>query len=1372
MALSASSDLPPTLRFVPPNLRSHSRSPSRSPNRKTNFSAQELDPLLNNLSPDSTLGALQATEAISPTKQEHDILSNSIRDASPEERALGIRAALAAQKLKEWCAELSAWSWPDPKKTSKGKGFELPENEGKAGKYLGCLTVKTVAAYEDRIEEIKDGLEALGVDELKQHVLSVHVPSRSRPSSSNGQTEACPPALTYVQLRDFTAVITATIVQALPFLAKLTTLLATWDTRLIVLQQIPILLKYLRDTRTLLDGSLKSLKSDELSVSFTREHFLEDREALADSIADLGAKFDRVLDILEGRDDALPEKWIDEMDRIEADYASWVVEAERRVLYNEWVERNGTNKEPPPELLSPAFTPASRASPAKLSRANSTQGQEESRVLNIDGSSLAPSPNHEKQLEKVAGERPNVKVNVLSVHQSIRRLRESAPHAYTGTESPVSAPEPNNHFETQSRLGPEANSNAHQGDVDVSQTSVDNIEELDGVQEATQPTPIRRETISNGDLHSSHGVQSKVLDSSKDSSQLQAIPNENGTVGNISPRISDTQRIQEGHDGIRDEPKRPTPLLLPHQFHKRDISNVSAVDSVLSDTYTDLSSAEIMDASTAEVVGTPIFDPRPRRASVDLLSMRTPTSDTIQTIKRPQSAYLNELDSPSSDSMTDRKKRALSLSLVTLLPKSGTEETSKSISPPEKAERQTENLGISNNEAKEEVRRASLTPIETFSSGQIRNIVVGRRGSSATSFETPFSPSSVYSRDAETLRPSTADSRFSAKTDSKSKASTPSRRSASISRSSQRGSPEQRPKSLSPERFSPPAIPRRSSRRKSLAPQVALFQHASQGDSSLLNHTQNVASENSGALRVNVSNLESSNQAWSDHQSNTAYNDISPSIYSPTDSVRFSTSRIPVVMTGTKKAASSPRTTGDKMDEKISSILTTVPMKIKLAAEPTSPIEDTLMPHTNRQSDTASRSSSNPFPASTSKSSSNSTSTSTRSSTPTPSLTLTPARRVRTSQPAESDIRLYHLHRNSPNQSKDASPIKLFVRLVGQEGERVMVRVGGGWADLGEYLREYAQHHGGSRRISGNQFEVQNFPTPSQSSATTSSQPSNNLSINKIRPSVPPRPASLLDLFDLGSSDPPARSSTPAATNTHRPRRSTTNATLESPMPSPALSTFTATTATSTPRSYGQSDASSSSAAATPSPSAAILSPNDLRYNLQDPAGLKAPTAYTPLGASGPKSSVKSRASSATFSSAIAASRSRSTTPAEHLDLENANANAGDEKWVDEMVGKARRISSGRQQQQRAVSTIGIGTGTPGYVAKGRKASANSLGEALEIGEDALALPPLPPSPSPVTIKGGGDVGGTGNERSGATKPRPKSSIGGIRRVFLRRKDK
>ena len=76
---------------------------------------------------------------------------------------------------------------------------------------------------------------------------------------------------------------------------------------------------------------------------------------------------------------------------------------------------------------------------------------------------------------------------------------------------------------------------------------------------------------------------------------------------------------------------------------------------------------------------------------------------------------------------------------------------------------------------------------------------------------------------------------------------------------------------------------------------------------------------------------------------------------------------------------------------------------------------------------------------------------------------------------------MYHLH-----QPGKEVPIKLFVRLVGESGERVMVRIGGGWADLGEYLKEYAIHHG-RRSLSDGRFEIQGMPQ--SPSATQSSSP-------------------------------------------------------------------------------------------------------------------------------------------------------------------------------------------------------------------------------------------------------------------------------------------
>ncbi|RYC60998.1 hypothetical protein CHU98_g5209 [Xylaria longipes] len=72
----------------------------------------------------------------------------------------------------------------------------------------------------------------------------------------------------------------------------------------------------------------------------------------------------------------------------------------------------------------------------------------------------------------------------------------------------------------------------------------------------------------------------------------------------------------------------------------------------------------------------------------------------------------------------------------------------------------------------------------------------------------------------------------------------------------------------------------------------------------------------------------------------------------------------------------------------------------------------------------------------------------------TPSFMLAPVRDTRPRSTSSHGIRLYHLSRSGE------MPIKLFIRCVGEQNERVMVRVGGGWSDLGEYLRDYAIHHG------------------------------------------------------------------------------------------------------------------------------------------------------------------------------------------------------------------------------------------------------------------------------------------------------------------------
>lgn len=107
----------------------------------------------------------------------------------------------------------------------------------------------------------------------------------------------------------------------------------------------------------------------------------------------------------------------------------------------------------------------------------------------------------------------------------------------------------------------------------------------------------------------------------------------------------------------------------------------------------------------------------------------------------------------------------------------------------------------------------------------------------------------------------------------------------------------------------------------------------------------------------------------------------------------------------------------------------------------------------------------------------------------TPSFMLAPARDPRSKSKGSAGIRVYNLTR-----STGEAPLRLLVRCVGEQGERVMVRIGGGWADLGEYLREYASHHS-SRSKGEGKVDIKDLPTsalPNLGSAP-SSRPSSAL---------------------------------------------------------------------------------------------------------------------------------------------------------------------------------------------------------------------------------------------------------------------------------------
>jgi hypothetical protein len=174
----------------------------------------------------------------------------------------------------------------------------------------------------------------------------------------------------------------------------------------------------------------------------------------------------------------------------------------------------------------------------------------------------------------------------------------------------------------------------------------------------------------------------------------------------------------------------------------------------------------------------------------------------------------------------------------------------------------------------------------------------------------------------------------------------------------------------------------------------------------------------------------------------------------------------PSTLGANMKQTSRTKSCEDELDEKIHSILTSIPGRIHLTSNSDGTSD-------SRKSDSRRHLSLNANSRAVSPAS-------TRSSTPTPSLTLTRSRRSY-GPTDESSVKVYHLHRG-----EKSAPTKLFVRSVGEDGERVMVRVGGGWADLGEYLREYVLHHG-RRKVTEDRFEIRGMPTKTHPSRIHSS---------------------------------------------------------------------------------------------------------------------------------------------------------------------------------------------------------------------------------------------------------------------------------------------
>ena len=1084
----------------PPDTKISSHSPSLSRSSIGNAApAYELDPLLRSLSPEATLQALSSTDAVPKNeKSAHDILSRSISQVSPADRALGIRAAVAAKNLTLWYKEVQSWDWPQRSDAHLGKAFIPPSSPSDSEvEHYGSLPSVVVEQHETRIEEIRDGMDSLGVEDLKEHVLNAHIPSRSRPSSSNS-TVSIPPPLSYVQLSDFTAVITATILRVLPILSRLNSLLSTWDVRLLVLRQIPGLLRSLALTRAALDEAFVPLKSrdppTEKDALYSRTNFYAKQAELGAVVASAGRRMDNVLDALEGREDSLPDNWIDDLEAIEADFGTWAVEAEKRSAENEWLRINARTNPSPDHSSQSDETP--HVSEPSTNESESTKRNARPPLMETiteEPGICTPVSDHETV------EKPELDSRLTEPPYPIIDAPDVS-HGYTASDA-LDRQVPLDENKSSQRAS------VREGDFPGDLACSPQNKELssDSQPETTIPPPPadqpNRPSVAGfeGQLESEH---SPAL------AQDLKNPNTSSSQVNISPSASSPVPSSDSPPNVGGIAQVPSPVTES----AGDLCQTGGNDSV---------SRQVGSSKVSEPNSNPEssnLDPglRPvttEEESTTLASVvaeaatDVPVSGTA-TRKASSDNSMSSLPEPSKPSLDIQKDVTQSLTQpddATPSPKQPLE------SPIKMSKTRCHSSDKHNKHRRHRSSNASLDSLSDYpsltSSPDMREPQTGSSNGTPLIVDTPpqyAQPGPVAAHHGHTLR----EDRLRRFDDQKASSRLGLGHNRAVSLPLQRFISEQLEMHYDNEGgdIDSPSTDRRPSTASHLEKNDMPAPSNKVRSSTPTDNIQRLASRRLGSPREtkHVPRSKTGNELsgpW-EHKKKVPLKNLAQRALNSQPSVRSATSRLskelkthpshdslgssersqskspsrastPADLVA-RKICSRPSTPSrmpkrkDHLDEKISTILDALPGRIQ------------LLPDTH-EDDASSVASSVPFKPKERQR------TVSRSGTPAPSLTLTPAlsrrRPVYAHGPEESSVKLYHLH-----QGGKTKPTKLFVRTVGENGERVMVRVGGGWADLGEYLREYIAHHGRRHVSETPRVEVQGISrdSPAHSSPGTS----------------------------------------------------------------------------------------------------------------------------------------------------------------------------------------------------------------------------------------------------------------------------------------------
>lgn len=355
--------------MIPPLTPRRAPSPCMSPGtrRGRQYGSAE-ESRLRDLSPETTFHAFtQRPMPFDTTREEYKIFS-CIEALTPAERDLGARVAKAAQRLKTWCAEIEQWGWSgsfeQPSKEERERrrrSIELRIREHVTDEhsvdtlppleYWGSLLSVEVEQHEARLDDIEEDLLKLDIEELKEHVLDMHPLGRSRPSSAGVEATR----QNFRLMDDFSFLITQTLLSALPQHAQLKERLNTWTARVTILREAP---RFANDLKTAQNAMRLGWEAIEPPNDLSDTGFSQWKEAvdtissvLQRKVADLGRRLDRMLDTLEGREDCLPDAWIDNFEETEAEFGRWTQDSRRSIIEFD-VRRRGGEGLGPIKLMS------------------------------------------------------------------------------------------------------------------------------------------------------------------------------------------------------------------------------------------------------------------------------------------------------------------------------------------------------------------------------------------------------------------------------------------------------------------------------------------------------------------------------------------------------------------------------------------------------------------------------------------------------------------------------------------------------------------------------------------------------------------------------------------------------------------------------------------------------------------------------------------------------------------------------------------------------------------------------------------------------------------------------------------------------------